>query len=413
MEVSANALCSTNFTDCCVVCGDKAVGKHYGAVACNGCKGFFRRSVWQNLQYTCRFEQKCTVDKDHRNACRYCRFQKCLLAGMRQEAIQNERDRIGSTIRNRKRNCRLSPSGPEETSINEILTVSSRKIMDTVFSIEYQFQTIRNKNGTSAEELTKKFSSRQENISNIVCWTNLLHPISDLPFSDRPFKQSPIFKVLLMTHSFSAFSLLNTMQRSLYSQTIVLPNNTSLPIPADRGNKLSFALTQLLDELLLPLRQTAVTAAEFASLKAILLLSPNVSGLTATARVRLQQARDDLLRALFVHLSQIHSPHDASFRLCSLLMIVPSLFSLSNNLTNNIHLGALFGLNDMPCSFQDGSDIKQEATMGLIENTPTPRTLPSSLSPSQTLFSFPTTPNFPASFSLPILNRLITSVGSF
>lgn len=105
----------------------------------------------------------------------------------------------------------------------------------------------------------------------------------------KPFKQSPIFKVLLMTHSFSAFSLLNTMQRSLYSQTIVLPNNTSLPIPADRGNKLSFALTQLLDELLLPLRQTAVTAAEFASLKAILLLSPNVSGLTATARVRLQQ----------------------------------------------------------------------------------------------------------------------------
>lgn len=59
--------------------------------------------------------------------------------------------------------------------------------MDTVFSIEYQFQTIRNKNGTSAEELTKKFSSRQENISNIVCWTNLLHPISDLPFSDRVY----------------------------------------------------------------------------------------------------------------------------------------------------------------------------------------------------------------------------------
>ncbi|VDM99875.1 unnamed protein product [Thelazia callipaeda] len=77
-------------TDFCVVCGDKAIGKHYGAVACNGCKGFFRRSkfyfsVWQNLQYTCRFSKQCNIDKDHRNACRYCRFQKCLADGMKPE----------------------------------------------------------------------------------------------------------------------------------------------------------------------------------------------------------------------------------------------------------------------------------------------------------------------------------------
>lgn len=38
----------------CAICGDRATGKHYGASSCDGCKGFFRRSVRKNHMYSCR-----------------------------------------------------------------------------------------------------------------------------------------------------------------------------------------------------------------------------------------------------------------------------------------------------------------------------------------------------------------------
>ncbi|KAL6119149.1 nr2c2 [Pungitius sinensis] len=93
----------------CVVCGDKASGRHYGAVSCEGCKGFFKRSVRKHLTYSCRSKQDCVINKHHRNRCQFCRLKKCLNMGMKTDSVQSERKPVDVTPRERHHgNCAAS-----------------------------------------------------------------------------------------------------------------------------------------------------------------------------------------------------------------------------------------------------------------------------------------------------------------
>ncbi|KAI3360260.1 hypothetical protein L3Q82_014573, partial [Scortum barcoo] len=75
----------------CFVCQDKSSGYHYGVSACEGCKGFFRRSIQKNMVYTCHRDKVCVINKVTRNRCQSCRLQKCLDVGMSKELVRNDR----------------------------------------------------------------------------------------------------------------------------------------------------------------------------------------------------------------------------------------------------------------------------------------------------------------------------------
>ncbi|KAK0422386.1 hypothetical protein QR680_007538 [Steinernema hermaphroditum] len=80
-------------SELCVVCGDKASGHHYGVVSCEGCKGFFRRSVQKNCTYECAKDSKCAVARHTRNRCQSCRYEKCLKEGMTRESVRQDRNK--------------------------------------------------------------------------------------------------------------------------------------------------------------------------------------------------------------------------------------------------------------------------------------------------------------------------------
>lgn len=71
----------------CLVCGDRASGRHYGVLSCDGCRGFFKRSVRRNMRYTCKASNRCVVDAARRNQCQACRFSRCLAVKMNRDGL--------------------------------------------------------------------------------------------------------------------------------------------------------------------------------------------------------------------------------------------------------------------------------------------------------------------------------------
>ncbi|XP_019770859.2 ecdysone-induced protein 78C isoform X1 [Dendroctonus ponderosae] len=104
----------------CKVCGDKASGYHYGVTSCEGCKGFFRRSIQKQIEYRCLRDGKCLVIRLNRNRCQYCRFKKCLAVGMSRDSVRYGR----VPKRSRERSVEDNPSRVSTTAPDVISVVS-------------------------------------------------------------------------------------------------------------------------------------------------------------------------------------------------------------------------------------------------------------------------------------------------
>ena len=87
-----------------------AACQHYGVRTCEGCKGFFKRTVQKNAKYVCLADKNCPVDKRRRNRCQFCRFQKCLAVGMVKEVVRTD------SLKGRRGRLPTKPRGSQEAS---------------------------------------------------------------------------------------------------------------------------------------------------------------------------------------------------------------------------------------------------------------------------------------------------------
>ncbi|KAJ8017021.1 hypothetical protein DPEC_G00013430 [Dallia pectoralis] len=116
----------------CFVCQDKSSGYHYGVSSCEGCKGFFRRSIQKNMVYTCHRDKNCQINKVTRNRCQYCRLQKCFEVGMSKEAVRNDRNKKKKDI---KEELVLPESYELSGELEELVNKVSKAHQDTFPSL--------------------------------------------------------------------------------------------------------------------------------------------------------------------------------------------------------------------------------------------------------------------------------------
>lgn len=84
----------------CFVCTEEAKEgkdhlKNYGGIVCFSCRAFWRRShqKTRSPMFNCKTDNNCVITTANRRQCQHCRYKRCLAAGMRPEAVLDEKQK--------------------------------------------------------------------------------------------------------------------------------------------------------------------------------------------------------------------------------------------------------------------------------------------------------------------------------
>nr|CAD7398416.1 unnamed protein product [Timema cristinae] len=355
----------SNSKHLCSICGDRASGKHYGVYrtetllislfekrreirrthdpaissvvplnlgedmvgvralslpcvlcayvpSCEGCKGFFKRTVRKDLTYACREDRNCIIDKRQRNRCQYCRYQKCLAMGMKREAVQEERQRT------------------KERDQNEVESTSSlhadmpvERILEAEKKVECKSEQ---QNVEFDNAVTNICQATNKQLFQLVEWAKNIPHFTSLPIEDQ---------VLLLRAAFS--------HRSIeVKDGIVLATGLTVHRNSAHQAGVGTIFDRVLSELVSKMREMKMDKTELGCLRSIILFNPDVRGLKSSQEVEL--LREKVYAALEEYTRITH--HDEPGRFAKLLLRLPSLRSIGLKCLEHLFFFRLIG--DVP-----------------------------------------------------------------
>uniref|UniRef100_A0ABI7VUP6 Retinoic acid receptor RXR n=5 Tax=Felidae TaxID=9681 RepID=A0ABI7VUP6_FELCA len=309
----------------CAICGDRSSGKHYGVYSCEGCKGFFKRTVRKDLTYTCRDNKDCLIDKRQRNRCQYCRYQKCLAMGMKREAVQEERQRG----KDRNENEVESTS-----SANEDMPVE--KILEAELAVEPKTETYVDANmglnpNSPNDPVTNICQAADKQLFTLVEWAKRIPHFSELPLDDQ---------VILLRAGWNELLIASFSHRSIaVKDGILLATGLHVHRNSAHSAGVGAIFDRVLTELVSKMRDMQMDKTELGCLRAIVLFNPDSKGLSNPAEV--EALREKVYASLEAYCK--HKYPEQPGRFAKLLLRLPALRSIGLKCLEHLFFFKLIG----------------------------------------------------------------------